>query len=614
MCAALYFAIASENREAYRARPLTYNYYNLLADAFRSGRLDIVLPPDPEPWKDPMRYAPRVHDVSMYHGKYYLYFGAVPAAVLFLPWRLLTGSDLPQYWAGALFASLGYLFTVALLGRVKRDCLPWLPPGLLFVSALILGLVAWWPLLLSRVGVWETCISCAYCFTCLALLCLYNGMRDGPRCGWLAASSLCMGLAIASRPNYFFGAAVLLVPLVRAWREERPRPARVGAWVGRICAVLVPIACVGALVALYDYRRFGDPLELGTGHMILYRPNPTRPFSLGYAWFNILTYYLAPAHHSPWFPFFSQPALPPIPRYYVLEPDNMYGVLANMPILLAAAFSPFLPGLWQRGSRLGAAAGAAALLLLGVGGPLIFYAGANNRYIPDANCGLPVLAILGIWAIESRLRAGGTRRRAATAAWGLLAAASAAFAFCAGVQRDGIFRQVHPGAYRWVAHALDYPAEWYDRIHGVKYGLVGLDVRFPASSSVQNEPLVFTGWGPYSDVLFVRYSDPTHMQFGLVGAGGVSLGKPFGIDYAKSHALAVSMGSLYPPRESPFFDSLTAQDAALISGTLLVTVDGETRLRLATPFFDAASRRPELGRGPPLLDAPWFFTGSLAER
>jgi hypothetical protein len=177
LCVALYFAVASENREAYRARPLTYNYYNLLADAFRSGRLDIVLPPDPEPWKDPMRYTPRVHDVSLYHGKYYLYFGAVPAAVLFLPWRLLTGSDLPQYWAGALFASLGYLFTVALLGRVKRDCLPWLSPGLLFASALILGLVTWWPLLLSRVGVWETCISSAYCFSCLALLCLYNGMR-----------------------------------------------------------------------------------------------------------------------------------------------------------------------------------------------------------------------------------------------------------------------------------------------------------------------------------------------------------------------------------------------------------------------------------------------------
>jgi len=230
LCVALYFSVASENRVPYRSRPVTYNYYDLLADAFRSGRLDISLPPDPEKGADPMRYTPRTHDVSLYHGKYYLYFGAAPAAVLFLPWRILTGSDLPQYWAGALFAGMGYLFTVALLRWIRRDFLPWVSPGLMSVSALVLGLITWWPMLLSRVGVWETCISCAYCFSCLALLCLYNGMRDGVRCGWLAASSLCMGLAVASRPNYLFGAAILLVPLLHAWRSERTGPPGAGAW------------------------------------------------------------------------------------------------------------------------------------------------------------------------------------------------------------------------------------------------------------------------------------------------------------------------------------------------------------------------------------------------
>lgn len=616
ICVAAYFAIASENREPYRSRPVTYDYYDLLAASFLSGHLDINLPPDPEPGRDPMRYTPRVHDVSMYHGKYYLYFGAVPAVVLFVPWRLVTGSDLPQYWAGAVFAGMGYLFTLALLGRLRRDCLPWLSDRLLFASALILGLITWWPLLLSRVGVWETCISSAYCFSCLALLCLYNGMRDGLRCGWLASASLCVGLAIASRPNYFFGAAILIVPLLHAWRTQRTGSTGAGAWARRICATFLPIAGVGALIALYDYQRFGDPLELGTGHMILFRPNPTHPFSLGYAGYNIFTYYLAPAHHSPWFPFFNPSPLPPIPKDYVLDPEDMYGVLANMPILLAAAFSPFLPGLWGRASRLGAAAGAAALLLLAVGGPLLFYAGANNRYIPDANCGLPLLAILGIWAIAARTRGGGMRRKAAVAALGLLAAFSAVFAFCAGIQRDEIFRRVHPGAYRALAHALDYPAEWYDRVRGVKYGPLTLSARFPGGKGgLKNEPLVVTGWAALSNVLFARYTDPTHMQFGFVGASGVALSKAFEIDYAATHSLTISMGSLYPPRESPFFDSLSATDAALISGTLFVTVDGTTRLRVATSFFDAVARRPELGRGPiSVLDQRWVFTGDLAER
>ena len=618
LCIGLYFLVASENRELYRARPVTYNHYDLLAGAFLSGRLDITLPPDPEkdvPGHDPMKYTPRVHDVSLYHGKYYLYFGAGPAVVLFAPWKLLTGTDLPQYWAGALFASLGYLFTLALLRSIRRDYLPWIPRGLLFVSALVLGVANWWPMLLSRVGVWEICVSSAYCFSCLALLCLYNAMRDGLRCGWLAAASLSMGLAVTSRPNYLFGAAILMVPLVYAWRMERSGSPGMGVWARRLCATVIPIGCVGILLGLYDYERFGNPLELGTSYMILYRASPANPFSLRYAPYNFFTYFLAPAHVSPWFPFFNPSPLPELPRNYTTDPEDMYGVVANMPILLAAAFSPFLPGIWSKGSRIGAVAAAAVLLLLTVGGSLIIYAGANNRYIPDMIGALPLFAILGLWAVEARVRGGGMRRRAVRTAWGALAAASAVFAFCAGIQRDEIFRRVHPRAYRALAHALDYPAEWWDRISGVAYGPVALDVRFPAGKTGQNEPLVVTGWGPLSNVVFTHYTDAHHLQFGIAGMNGISLSRPFEIDYAGTHAVTVSMGSLYPPPESPFFDTLTQADAGALSGTLLVVVDGTTRLRLGTSFFDAAARKPELGRGPlSILDKRWFFTGNLAQR
>ena len=324
---------------------------------------------------------------------------------------------------------------------------------------------------------------------------------------------------------------------------------------------------------------------------------------------------LAPAHHSPWFPFFNPSPIPEIPKNYSTEPEDMYGVVANMPILLAAAFSPFLPGLWSRASRVGATAAAAVVFLATVGGPLIFYAGANNRYIPDAISGLPFLAVLGIWAIEARVRGGGLRMKAARSAWGLLAAASAVFACCGAVQRDEIFRRDHPRVYRLLAHTLDYPAFWYDRIHDVAYGPVDLAVTFPLGKTGDNEPLVVTGWGPLSDVLYVKYTDRTHMQFGLVGVLGIAQSKAFEVDYSRPHDVSVSMGSLYPPRESPFFDSVDPADAALLSGTLLVTVDGVTHFRIPTSFSDAVARSPELGRGPlSILDKRWTFTGTLARK
>jgi len=614
LCMLLYFAIASENREAYRAKPVTYNHYNLLVEGFLSGHLYMNMALDPEkekPGRDPMRYTPREHDTSLYKGHYYLYFGVAPAVVLFLSLKAL-GWELPQYWAGAVFASVGYLFTAALLCRVKRDFFPRLPPGVLFASGLVLGAVNWWPMLLSRVGIWEVCVSSAYCFSCACLFCAYRAMEGGRERVWLAAASLCAGLAIASRPNYFFGAVILLVPLLFFWRVERAAPAGAGAWIGRLCATVLPIAGVGALLALYNYERFGNLLEFGTKYEILLRPTASSLFSADYLGFNAYMYFLAPAHFSPWFPFFNLSLMPELPKGYAGEPEDMYGVVANMPVLLAAVFGLGLLRMRGGRSRLCALAAAAALLLLTVGGPLMFYVGANNRYIPDAICGLPVLAVLGIWAIEERFRGGGARGSAARAAWGLLAAYSTAFALCAGIQRDEILRHVHPRVYGALAHALDYPSYWYDRILGVGYGPLNFDLKFPANKPGENEPLVVTGWGPWSNVVYVRYCDRDHLQFGFIGPFTVTRSEVFEIDYAKPHALTLSMGSLYPPRESPYFDSLPAPDADALAGTLMVTVDGKTRFRFHTTFFDAAARRPELGRGPSVLDKRWTFTGTMS--
>jgi hypothetical protein len=437
-------------------------------------------------------------------------------------------------------------------------------------------------------------------------------MGPGRRLAWLATASLCAGLAVASRPNFLIGAVVLLVPLVHLWRAERTgSPGRVG-WLLRGCATVLPIAGVGALLALYNVERFGNPLELGTSYMILPRPNPPHPFTFGYAGFNTYVYLLAPAHWSPWFPFFSPSPMPDLPKTYSVEPEDMFGVLANMPILITAAFCLWYAKPRGGASRLGALAGGAGLLLLAMGGPLLLYAGANNRYIPDATSGLPLLAVLGSWAVLERLRGGGAPRRAMRSALGLLAAYSVAFAFGAGIQRDDIFRNVHPAAYRAIAHALDYPSYWCDRARGATYGPLALDVTFPEPSRVRSEPLVVTGWGPLSDVLFVRYTDSSHLQLGLVGRRGIILSKGFGIDYSKPHRLSISMGSLYPPRESPFWDFMAIEDADLLSHAVSVVVDGQTRFKLQTDFFDAAARSPELGRGPrSFVDKRWIFTGRM---
>ncbi len=47
-----------------------------------------------------------MHDVSYYQGHYYLYFGVTPVVVLFLPYAVVTGHDLPQHLGNLVFASM----------------------------------------------------------------------------------------------------------------------------------------------------------------------------------------------------------------------------------------------------------------------------------------------------------------------------------------------------------------------------------------------------------------------------------------------------------------------------------------------------------------------------
>jgi hypothetical protein len=245
---------------------------------------------------------------------------------------------------------------------------------------------------------------------------------------------------------------------------------------------------------------------------------------------------------------------------------------------------------------------------------ILLYCGSNSRYTVDAMCGLPLLTVLGVFAAEAWARSGWPRRAAARLVWGGLAAYSVFFVACASVQRYEVFRTVHPRAYRAVAHALDYPSFWYDRINDVAYGPVDLTVRFPAAGAGRNEPLVVTGWRPWSNALYVHYTDSAHIQFGFFGPSGPTLGPVFAIDYGKTHTLRISMGSFYPPREHPFFDSLAREDAEALSWTLFVALDGATVLHQRAYFFDAVSRKPGVGKGPPVEGRDWVFTGDLKQR
>ena len=417
-------------------------YYNLLVQGFRAGQLNLKkeVPPGlaqlADPY-DPDANAPywsspyRLLDLSYYKGKLYLYFGVTPALILFWPYVALTGRYLFHREAVVIFCALGFLVSVGLLRALWRRYFAEVSVGVVAACALALGLATGVPALLSQADVYEVPTSCGYMLTMLALAAIWRALHEPERvCRWLAAASVAYGLAVGARPSLLFGAAILLVPVIQAWRERRR------VWAVSMAAV-GPISLVGLGLMLYNARRFDSPFEFGMRYQLGGKELLTQQFfALRYLWFSFRVYFLGPAHWSTHSPFVHGIAVPPLPAGYT-QVRNPFGVLPNIPLVWLALAAPLA---WR--SQSGQAASVlrrfvtAVVLLFGMCAlNLGLFGGASLRYEVDFLPALLLLAVVGILGLERALAPTSesgqadrpVRRRAARWGWGLLLAFSVTF-------------------------------------------------------------------------------------------------------------------------------------------------------------------------------------------
>ena len=131
------------------------HHYEYLVDGFLSGHLHLSVAPAkellalPNPWDPALNDRYRLGDASLFDGKYYLYFGPTPALLLMLPWKALTGSQLPQWLACGLIASAGLAALALLLSGLRRRYFPSVTPTQLFF-VVVIGGVSWLPVVLRR--------------------------------------------------------------------------------------------------------------------------------------------------------------------------------------------------------------------------------------------------------------------------------------------------------------------------------------------------------------------------------------------------------------------------------------------------------------------------------
>jgi hypothetical protein len=463
LASAFYVWTASSSGNPIDLGSRQHDYFNQLTDGFLHGQTNLPQHP-PEALlklRDPYDPAANsalagpygLHDLSLYHGRLYLYWGPTPALTLFLPWRALPAGDMPQNLAAALFAIAGLAFALLLLRFLVRRYLPETPTWQLTVAAvgLAAGNVA--PFMLRRPVHYEVALAAGYCFTWAALWLLATGLlgeRRRPR--RLLAASACLGLAVGARPDLIFVGALAAVAWIVWWRRDG-----LTDWRSRLrtaIVVLGPFAAIVLALLAYNAVRFDSPFEFGQRYQLAgVEVSKKAAFQAAYIPPGLFYYLLAPIKWRLAFPYFQ---LPPPPVYPGSTPagydgvEQVGGLLTAFPLLVLLFAAPL--ALRRRIPRdLGWTIG----LLVAMGFALALLIsftlwGATERYEVDFATFLMVPAFLTWFALARLPRAGPV-----VAAVGTLVIAYGA-AVGIGISFTGYYdslRTGQPGTYRFLEDA-----------------------------------------------------------------------------------------------------------------------------------------------------------------
>jgi hypothetical protein len=341
--------------------PETSRYYDDLASAFEAGQLNLNIQPStallalPDPYEPSVRnqipavktFVDQVWDLAFFHGQFYLYWGPVPA-VLILIARLGYPGPIPDQYLVFGFATGLLVFTVLLLGKLRRSLFPKIPGGLFLLSVLTAGLAFPLPVLLGRAAVYEATILGGQFFLIGGLYFAYCAVEK-PHTAWpnMILPAVFWALAAGSRTTALVPAAFLTLMAV--------------AWVlgngGHLKTVLVaakptvliasPLLLSLAIFAWYNWARFGSVLETGVRYTLTFQnlnKFHAEVFSASYAlpslWMYLFTgfgltnkfpYILIGNGQSPSFLFPGQSSL--------YHSEQVSGLLLSAPIVLISGIS-----------------------------------------------------------------------------------------------------------------------------------------------------------------------------------------------------------------------------------------------------------------------------------
>jgi hypothetical protein len=602
LCAALYFWTAEGVSIRHHDRQNAWHHYEYLVDGFLSGHTYLARSPAPELLALPDPYDPkandslRLWDASLFRGRYYLYYGPAPAVVLMLPWKLITGSPLPQWAATAGFAIAGFGAIALLLAGVRRKYFPNASPARLFLAIVFAGHISWLPVILRRPAFWELPIVAAAALFWWSLFFLWKYLTARPRPPWAFAAGVALALAPAARPTYAVTAG--LMALFFAFPAGRSAHGR--ARFRPLIPLFAPLALGAFALIAYNFIRFGHALEFGQHYQLWgedYRGISL--FSPANFPINLWVYFFTLPDLSPYFPFLRTAWIGAVQPGY-LGTEEMPGLLFTMPALLLGGAACRLVWRGRGDPRAGALRQIvlAAAVAGAAGGVFLFcFGGACSRYITELLAGWTLVAGVGFLAFFSTPTAGSFGRAPRLLA-GTLVAWTFIAVWLASFELHRFARFTQPRLYQLLAETLNYPSAWEAARTGQQFGPVALDIRLPASFAPGETTVLAAGRERMLDHLLVERLAPGRIRLRMAINDRTLIVTPVLAHAGPLLHVELHTPWLYPPAAHPYWQRFAdpAQRRRLQTTTVLAT-SAVTLVAESESYFDAISFDPFV-RGP----------------
>lgn len=317
-----------------------YDYYVELAYGFKNGNLYLEQTPTDRllslenPYDFYLRKEKNIEDfpwdVSLYKGRFYIYWGPVPAMLIMIFDRAWL-AQIGDFHLALAFACGLFIYMTLLVSTIWRKFFKSAPTWLLWFLLIVIGFTTPATIMLYKSEIYDAAIFGCQFFFIGGCYWAFRSMLDGKlKIGLLALASFHWALAVGTRvivlPAVIFAAGLTLAFIYRSFSLRT-----IKELMPSFMSITLPLAMAGIGLAYYNYARFEDILEFGVTYQLanVDYTNFHGSFSFYRIYENIKLYFLYPVGIRSRFPYLNM-------EEYVASNARMAGLGYVSPIIVLA--------------------------------------------------------------------------------------------------------------------------------------------------------------------------------------------------------------------------------------------------------------------------------------